>query len=327
VANGVKKDYIDQLDALLEDPSAVSRPDARGLQAGLGLLLAVADDDFAPAAIEVVRALQERRSAKPSVLYVIEIGAAVPEATVVAMTLEEQLRDPLMRAKQETEMKGVLHLVEGPQAAWPFSMQVGSVAANVVESAKRQSAELIVMGLNRHAAIGRAVGNDTVREVMTLGGLPVLAVRPQLYDLPKVVVAAIDFSHASVRAAHLARRLMDERGRMHLVFVEAGMLDDRTESLEGSYLIRTKGVEAAFAQLVAELEPSGGVTIDTVTLKGNPAAEITRFCERIKPDLVAIGSQRHRLLERLLLGSVARSITGDGRWSMLVTPPEKAVHP
>lgn len=327
MAYTMKKDYIDQLDALLEDPSAEGAPRTAVPQGGFGLLLAVADDDFAPAAIKVAAALQARRAAKPSVLYVIEVGAAVPEAAMVAVTLEEQLRDPELRTKQETEMRETLHLVEGAPATWPFSIAVGSVASTVVENATAQGAELIVMGLNRHAAIGRAIGNDTVREVMALGGLPVLAVRPQLYDLPKVVVAAVDFSRASVRSAHLARRLMDERGTLHLVFVEAGLLDDRTESMEGQNLIRTRGVAAAFEQLVAELRAADGLTIETTTLRGNPVAEITRYCERVRPDMVAIGSQRHRFLDRLLLGSVARSFAGDGRWSTLVTPPERKTRP
>jgi nucleotide-binding universal stress UspA family protein len=180
------------------------------------------------------------------------------------------------------------------------------------------------MGLNRHAAISRAIGNDTVREVIALGGIPVLAVRPQLMNLPKHVVVAVDFSRASIRAAHLARRLIEEHGSMHLLFIESVMLNGTSESTEGLRLIQTKGLATAFEQLISELEPTAGMTIDTVVRRGNPMEEIARYCEEIEPDLVAIGSQRRRFLDRLLLGSVARSIAGNGRWSILVTPPQRA---
>jgi nucleotide-binding universal stress UspA family protein len=106
--------------------------------------------------------------------------------------------------------------------------------------------------------------------------------------------------------------------------VEPAILGSKSESAEGMRLIQAKGVEAAFAQLVSELKPSAGMTIATIVRRGNPMAEISRFCEEVGPDLVALGSQRHRFLDRLLLGSVARSVAADGRWSTLVTPPTRA---
>ena len=319
-----KKDYIDQLDALLEDPSVQRKAEPPEAAVEFGVLVAITDDDLAPPVTAVARALQERRNARPSVLYVIEISASVPEASAVAVVLEDELRDPRIRAKQEGEMRAVLHIDGGALAAWPFGIAVGSVAPTVVEHAKREGAEMIVMGLNRHAVVGRVIGKDTVREVMALGGVPVLAVRPPLTTLPKRIVVAVDFSRASVRAAHLARRLVDEHGSMHLLFVESGVLGGTSESAEGQQLIQAKGLEAAFNQLVSELKPLAGMTIDTVVRKGAAMAEITRFCEKIEPDLVAVGSQRHRFLDRLLLGSVARSVAADGRWSTLVTPPARA---
>lgn len=320
-----KKDYVDEFDALLEDPAMELDEDLPEVPPAFDVLVALTNDEFARSVTGVVRALKQRRGASPSVLYVIEIGASIPEATMVAIALEEELRDPRTRARQEAEMKSVLHLDTGDEATWPFSIEVGGVAAVVVENAKRMGAELIVMGLHRHAAVGRAIGRDTVYEVMALGGIPVLAVREPLTALPRSVVVAVDFSRASIRAARLARRLVDDGGVMHLLFIEPAMLNAASESDEGLRLIQTKGVEAMFNELVSDLQPDSSVTINTVVRTGgNPAAEIMRFCETVNADLVAIGSQRHRFLERLLLGSTARSVAADGRWPLLVTPPAKA---
>ena len=169
-----KNDYSDELDALLEDHEVAPMVEAGGQKHGLDVLLAITDDDLAPAATAVVRALQDRRDANPSVLYVIEIGPSVPEAVVVAVTLEEELRNPRTRAKQEAEMRSILDLSDGARAAWPFKIEVGSVAATIVENARNQGIDMIVMGLNRHAAVARIMGKDTVREVMALVGVPVL---------------------------------------------------------------------------------------------------------------------------------------------------------
>jgi len=318
-----KKDHIDELDALLEGQSVGQGDNLAGRVPSFPVLLAITDDDLAPAATALVHALHERRGASPSVLYVIEVGPSIPEAAAVAVSLQEELNNPRSRAKQEAEMRSVLHIDSGAPAAWPFSIDVGIVAGSIIAQAQRADADMVVMGLARHATIGRAMGRDTVREVMALGGVPVLAVRPQLVTLPRRVVVAVDFSQASIRAAHLARRLVDEHGSMHLLFVEPAFLDNKSESTEGMRLIQARGVEAAFAQLVSELKPSAGMTIATIVRRGNAMAEISRFCEELGPDLVAVGSQRHRFLDRLLLGSVARSVAADGRWSTLVTPPAR----
>jgi len=51
-----------------------------------------------------------------------------------------------------------------------------------------------------------------------------------------------------------------------------------------------------------------GVALETVTLEGKPAPEIVRFAAENGIDLIVIGTQGKRGLERLLLGSVAESV-------------------
>jgi nucleotide-binding universal stress UspA family protein len=316
------KDYIDELDALVEVPSAVR--EAFAGSGDFGVLLALTDDKLADSAVAVTRALQERRSAKPSALYVIEVGTSVPEAAIVIVSIEEDLQDPRIRERQTFEMRRTLHLDRGAAAAWPLTLAVGNVARVVVENAERSGVRMIVLGLNRHGTTGRMMGRDTVGGVMRISSVPVLAVRPELTDLPKRIVVPVDFSRASIRAANLARRIIDEHGTMHLLFVEPSRPPARTESEEAFELVHTRGVETAFSQLVAELWPSVGVTIDTVVRCGSPVAEITRFAGECDADLIAFGSQRHPFLDRLLLGSVTKAVAADARWSVLVTPPEIA---
>ena len=323
--NSTTRDYIDELDALLDDTSGGSEPLVSDALLGFHMLVALTDDDRAAATTEVARALKEHKDAVPSVVYVIEVSASVPEATLVTVELEDELRNVEQRAVTEARMKTVLHLDVGDEATWPFKIEVGNVADVVTERAKTQGAELIVMGLNRHAAVSRAIGRDTVRQVMGVAGVPVLAVRDSLLGLPKRVVAAVDFSRASIRAAGLARRLIADGGEMHLLFVDPGVVDSGSESSDGARLIKSKGVDAALSELRDVLESDGKVTIHTTVLhNGNPAAEIIRFCEKLSPDLVTIGSQRHRFLDRMLLGSTARAIAATGKWSVLVTPPLRA---
>lgn len=318
----LKRDYIDELEPL----ESSSWAGATGNETPLQLLVALTDDDFSVDAATIASELQTRRNAKPHALYVIEVGASVPEAAFVAVTLEEQLRDPVTHAKQEAELRTVLHLDSGLKAAWPFSIEVGNVATLIAEKAKGIDASMIVMGLNRHARVGRALGRDTVREVMTIGEVPVLGVRPGLFALPKKLVVAVDFSRASIRAAKLARRIADERATFYLVFAKPSMPNGHSESTEGQQLVESKGLDAAFADLVEELHPAAGMQMHSIIRQGDAHDQIMRICEEVEPDIIAIGSQRHRFLERLLLGSVARAVAADGRWSVLVTPPSRVNH-
>ena len=315
------KDYMDELDALVEEPSAssVSLTGSREF----GVLLALTDDELADSVVAVTRALYERRDAGPSALYVIEVGTSVPEAAVVIVSIEEDLQDPRIRERETSVMRKRLGLDRGPSAAWPLTLAAGNVARVVAEHAERSGARMVVLGLNRHGTTGRLMGKDTVRSVMGISSVPVLAVRPELKDLPKRIVVPVDFSRASIRAAHLARRIVDEHGTMHLIFVEPSRSQARTESEEAFDLIHARGVEAAFSELVAELWPSVGVKIDAVVRRGSPVAEITRFAEESGADLIAIGSQRHPFLDRLRFGSVVKAIAADARWSVLVTPPSE----
>jgi nucleotide-binding universal stress UspA family protein len=58
-----------------------------------------------------------------------------------------------------------------------------------------------------------------------------------------------------------------------------------------------------------------------VNRTGDVGAQLLAAAELIAPDLIAIASQRHRLITRLLLGSITRQLTREGTWPMLVTPP------
>jgi nucleotide-binding universal stress UspA family protein len=80
--------------------------------------------------------------------------------------------------------------------------------------------------------------------------------------------------------------------------------------MEGEEMIEQLGIEAAFGQVMADLR------------SGDPATQLTIACEHYQPDLLAIGKHRHGMIERLRLGSVTSALISDGRWSMLVTPPE-----
>lgn len=310
-------------------PTRVAAPDPAGERytleprAALPMLLALNDDACGESVLALAQALTRERGALPTVLHVVEIGAGV--GVGVSMLLDSFEHDPEF---VELHANALRHRFPGSRVLerWPIEICAGDATAGILKLARQIQPALILMGLGRHRRLGRIVGDDTTREVMREGVAPVLAVPPlaEPYrpstQLPGCVLVAMDFSAASMRAAHLARTLMQENGVMHLAHVRFPLLAHAGERYEGMQLVHTAGVEAAFAAATRELA-CDGLTVTSTVLDGEPASALLDLASTVHPDLIAIGSQRHEWLERVLLGSVARAITDDGRWPVLVTPP------
>jgi nucleotide-binding universal stress UspA family protein len=75
--------------------------------------------------------------------------------------------------------------------------------------------------------------------------------------------------------------------------------------IRDTWTVVQQEAEAALAYVRTMAE---GVTLETVVLDGKPAAQIVKFAEENKIDLIVIGTQGKRGLERLLLGSVAEQV-------------------
>jgi len=304
-------------------PMPLSSPAARAWRPGapLPVLAAVADDAARASVLAMTEALARERGAKPSLLAVAELDPVItPDGVFEYAALADELADVGSRDRLVEHYRAALHLGDGAAAEWPLDVELGGSALCILERARRVRAELIVMGLVRHGRADRLLGTDTLHNVLTLGGGPVLAVRPTLTQLPSRVLAAVDFSPASIHAAKLARSLMADEGTLHLAFVDAGGFRGTGLSATGLHLLHAGGVDAVFAELIEELEPTPGIRIAPLLGRGAPAAELTRLCEAFEPDLLTLGQRRHPLLERLMLGSTSHALVQDGRWSVLLAP-------
>jgi nucleotide-binding universal stress UspA family protein len=69
-------------------------------------------------------------------------------------------------------------------------------------------------------------------------------------------------------------------------------------------LVQREGEKA----LARAREIAGGVQLETVILEGKPAAEIVKYAKDQGIDLIVIGTQGKRGIERILLGSVAENV-------------------
>jgi nucleotide-binding universal stress UspA family protein len=286
--------------------------------ASFNLLLAIQDDDNAPAAIRLADALTVR-GAVPSVLTATQLlkSASGPDAMV---SFAEASFGEDFHHQRHLSLYDLVSAATGKPQEWPVKSVEGDASVSIAEEANSQQSELIVMGIHDHGRFAQALGENTATRVMGRASVPVLGVRPTLSGLPRRILVATDFGDASRQAAHIAANLADPDGSVILVHVSlpSPVVEDGDE---GAALVQREGIEHAFSHLAEEISEGKSIRVDTLNRTGDPATEILLAAKLIAPDLIAIASQRHRLITRLMLGSVTRQLTREGSWPMLVTPP------
>ena len=206
---------------------------------------------------------------------------------------------------------------------WPIDLRIGSPASHVVHEAAACHADLLCTGLRKHSLMDRLFGGETSLQIMRRSTIPVLAASPALTGLPRRIVVGVDFSRSSLRAAHLAAQLLADGGVLTLVHV-ALAFGESTEESEGFELVMSEGVAGALGRLSAGLRLPHGATVETIPLTGTPAAELLAFAHRRGADLLAVGSHKHRMIDRIVLGSVTNDVVRDARCSVLTAPPAPA---
>lgn len=139
----------------------------------------------------------------------------------------------------------------------------------------------------------------------------------QLY---KKILVATDGSERNLAAVDEALRIARVCGA-EVVAVYVQDVSALESAPPGEMLLRdTWGViqkegEAALARIRSRAE---GISLETVPLEGKPAPEIVRYATGNNIDLIVIGTQGKRGLERLLLGSVAETVIRSAPCRVLV---------
>jgi nucleotide-binding universal stress UspA family protein len=284
------------------------------------LLLAITDDEPAAAAIRVTLALAGARGAVPTVVRALGNGrdVEVVVSPFVGIVPEGSL-SPEYRDECRDSLQKQIELVAG-DVRWRMEIVDEAPADAVIEHARQLRPELIVMGLRRHGVLHRTVSRGVLRPVTGATRLPVLAVTPELTGLPERIVVAVDFSEESILAARLARHLLADDGEMYLIHVATGgpCAASRRTTLASD--CSAERVAEELDRLIEDLDAAPTMTITPVVATGDVRLSIAGCARRVGADLIAVGSDHHSSLDRLLSNSVSMGLAREARWSMLVVP-------
>jgi nucleotide-binding universal stress UspA family protein len=210
----------------------------------------------------------------------------------------------------------------------PISQTVahGRDYEQLIAQARKDRADLIVLGRHRASSVLQDMLGTTVDRVLRLGGIPVLVVKGKPERPYGTILVAVDFSEASRRALEhavcwfpqaritaitaygtprrslltdgAARRSEAETHRLAL----KGFLDEVSEALGPGY-----------AGTIANITPA----VD----HGWPEDVILRAVDEKKPDLLVLGTHARSGIGHAVLGSVAEWVLLEAPCDVLAVPP------
>lgn len=140
------------------------------------------------------------------------------------------------------------------------------------------------------------------------------------FDGPRVIVAGLDGSPTSMRAAAYAWGLARRSGARLILVHVSPVASISTLTPGGAAVMRETG-EAVAAELRDEIERASereAVRYSFVTEQGDPYSVLARVADENRADAVVVGASAqagHRLI-----GSVAVRLVRTGRWPVTVVP-------
>ena len=286
----------------------------------LGGAIVVATDGThdSDGAVRVGIAIGRRDGVNAALLSVVEPFSFMEPETAGSPSEAERLTRLAIEAR-EGELAAQRSRTHPGRKSWPFSIHVGHRIDEIVSYAEHHAASLIVLGLGSHGAIARLLQRETALRVIRAARTPVLAVPPDAWGVPHSVIVAIDFSPSSEEAARAARDLLGGEGTLYLTHVKPRITIPQGDSRPWGEPAVTE-VLGRLEELARRLDPPPGVSVEFVSLCGEPAQELVALAEQHRVDMVATGAHGRSPLGRLVLGSVSTKVVRQAHCWVLVVP-------
>lgn len=202
----------------------------------------------------------------------------------------------------------------------------GEPHVEIIRRARAVDADLVVIGRKGAGAKLTKVIGTTATRVTRMGDMPVLVVGRRATAPYRRPLVGMALDESARRVLRLVRAVCaPDVGTVHVVhayrvpfqgIVPAGSEDRPTEF----HRELKAGVAARFQKLTETIAP-GDVRLKPVLRQGDPRLVILDEAERLRADLVALGTHGRSGLAHALLGSVAESVIMSARCDVLVARP------
>lgn len=272
------------------------------------------------------------RSLEPALALRQQTGA---ELLLVRVPTADTLSFAVSEARQRELAQDALAYLETirtaneqPQFSTRVQVLDGDVASAIVDAARAEQVDLIIMSTHGYSGLTRWVLGSVTEKVLRSAPCPVLAIRAARH--PQRILITLDGSPLAERAVEpglsLAQNLQAEVTMLRCVphIVADAKLDEHERGLsrrmQEDLLIEAKEYLRARSDEAAQ----SGVVINPVTRIGSPADSILEYVETYGIDLIAMATHGRTGLKRWVYGSVTAKVLRSVSCSMLVVRPTDA---
>jgi nucleotide-binding universal stress UspA family protein len=250
--------------------------------------------DHSRRALEYAAALSAYVGGRLIVAHIVDPLLAAAQRTYQWDPLGADTREEL-----ESFTRPAIEAAGLPRSSADLVLEQGHAAPEILRLARTHEADLIVMGTHGLSGFRRALYGSTTARVLRGADRPVLAVPlpdqgqspPNLHWFAGGVVAALDFSDTSRRAAALGARLARSFSQpLILVHVVAPLLATGRWRAEAAAQddVRATEARATLAKVAAEVDGSDAEQLVAI---GDPAEELARVASERRASLIVMGLQ------------------------------------
>jgi len=252
-------------------------------------------------ALERAVFLAKRLGAELKVLHVIDDGLP----TSIAEAQEGVARQALLEQIEERAVDG------GPS----FSIEIvfGRAYAEILRFSEKLNADLIILGIHRDGKFREMYRGTTAERVIRAGNCPVLVVRDRAANPYQRIMIGVDFSVYSRRAIEFSVKFVPD-GVFHLVHAfdvpfrgflsGANIGQEITKKHQVQFQKMIDEEMAAFLSGLGENAPK----FERVMQEGTVREVIHGQIDKLKPDLLVIGTHGRTGVAHAFLGSVAEDL-------------------
>jgi nucleotide-binding universal stress UspA family protein len=236
-----------------------------------------------------------------------------------------------IRARIEAEIRDRVAALVGRDAEGISARVVaGTPHEAIIREAERMGAGLIVIPAEPRPGLTASLRGTLAERTVRHAQVPVLVTRPR--KLTGLVLAATDFSDATLPALEAAsaeaRRIEGRVAALHCIdlaeleWINGSFTATRNwvDLSERSVMTLRADAEARLRTALAKVGATGDVLVRT----GEPAAAIVDVAAEQGAEIIVVGTNGRRGLQRMTMGSVAEAVVRHAATSVLVVRLDEA---